>query len=77
MPSVSIALCIAAATSSRRGDAHAGEAVGIGQLHVVGAGDRRLGVVARVEELLPLAHHAQIAVVHDGHFDGRHLVVAG
>src|ERR1017187_1132442 len=41
----------------------------IGELDEVGA-DKRSGlVVAIVEELLPLAHHAEIAVVNDGDVD--------
>src|ERR671917_131624 len=49
--------------------AHAAQAVRSGELLVVGTRYRRLRVAAVVEELLPLAHHAEIAVVEDGHFD--------
>src|SRR5687768_4407194 len=45
----------------------AGEAVGGGELLVVGPGYGRLGVAAVVEELLPLADHPQVAVVQNGY----------
>src|SRR5215470_13893637 len=43
-------------------DGGAGDAVCVGQLDEVGAKDRRGGVVLVVNELLPLAHHAEEAV---------------
>src|SRR3712207_1932273 len=43
----------------------ASEPVGGCELLVVGAGDRGLRVATVVEELLPLAHHAEVAVVED------------
>src|SRR2546421_3472976 len=53
---------------------HACQAVGICQLHVVRASDGGLRVVARVKELLPLAYHTKIAIVHDGNLDGDALL---
>src|SRR5215218_10835846 len=50
-------------------DGPAAQAVRSGELFVVGTGDGRLGVAAVVEELLPLAHHAEVAVVEDGYLD--------
>src|SRR5829696_703696 len=47
----------------------AAQAVGGGEPLVVRPRDGRLGVAAVVEELLPLAHHAEVAVVEDGHLD--------
>src|SRR5215213_5869194 len=47
----------------------AAQPVGGGELLVVWTRDGRLGVAAVVEELLPLAHHAEVAVVEDGHLD--------
>src|SRR5260221_14637170 len=44
---------------------------------MVRSANRRLGVVARVEELLPLAHHAQVAIVHDCDFNGEALLFQG
>ena len=41
----------------------------VGQFDEVGADHRRGLVVALVKELLPLADHAQIAVVDDGDVD--------
>ena len=51
------------------GDAQAGQAVRLGELHEVGAAQRRRGVAAVVEELLPLPDHAEVAVVDDGDVD--------
>ena len=59
----------ASASSARVADGAACDAVRIGQLDEVGADERRGFVVALVEELLPLAHHAEIAVVDDGDVD--------
>src|SRR5215217_6137857 len=50
-------------------DGPAAQAVRSGELFVVGTGDGRLGVAAVVEELLPLAHHAEVTVVEDGYLD--------
>ena len=50
-------------------DANAGQAVRIGELDVVGRRHRRGGVAAIVEELLPLPHHAEVAVVDDRDVD--------
>src|SRR5918998_3895567 len=47
----------------------AAQAVRGGELLVVGASYGRLRVAAIVEELLPLAHHTEVAVVEDGHLD--------
>src|SRR5579871_5716717 len=64
-------------------DRHAAHAVGLGQPGEIGAGKRRAAVALVLEQLLPLAHHAQVAVVDDRHFDvldsllhdGRQLLV--
>src|ERR687894_849950 len=47
----------------------AAQAVSGGETLVVGPCYRGLRVAAVVEELLPLAHHAKVAVVEDGHLD--------
>src|SRR5439155_15361413 len=39
--------------------------VRLGKLHIVGTPDGRVRVTAAMEELLPLPHHAEIAVVED------------
>src|SRR5580698_988386 len=44
-------------------------AVRVGQLDEVGADEGRGFVVATIEELLPLAHHAEKTVVDDGNVD--------
>src|ERR1700689_2598860 len=50
--------------------AHARRAVRLRELHPVGVFARvHVAVAAVPEQLLPLAHHAQIAVVHDEHLD--------
>ena len=77
VPSVSIACCTAAATSSRSLIRMPVKSIGIGEFHIIGASDGCLRIVARVEKLLPLAHHAQIAIVHNGHFDGDALLLQG
>ena len=59
----------AAATSARVRTVSPANAVRVGQLDEVGADQRRGFVVALVEKLLPLAHHAQVAVVDDGDVD--------
>src|SRR5919112_279853 len=46
-----------------------GEPVGRRHLLVARPRDRRLRVATVVEELLPLAHHAEVAVVEDGDLD--------
>ena len=52
-------------------DAHAGRAERLGELHPVGARAHVDRLVALVpEQLLPLAHHAEVAVVHDEHLHG-------
>ena len=53
------------------GDVGAGDAVSFGQLDEVGAEDGGGGVVLIVEGLLPLADHAEEAVVDDGDVDGE------
>src|SRR6266699_3962237 len=58
-------------------DTHAGQPVSSSQHCIVGAGDGRLRVVAGMEELLPLAYHAQVTVVHDGYFDGDAILLQG
>src|SRR5215217_114279 len=50
-------------------DGPSAQPIGGGELLVVRAGYGRLGVAAVVKELLPLAHHAEVAVVEDGHLD--------
>src|SRR5690349_14879086 len=52
-----------------RGDADAAQAVRLGQLDEVRVLERRGDVAPAVEELLPLAHHAEVAVVDDGHVE--------
>src|SRR5207245_10440420 len=42
------------------------DAICFSELQVVGASDRRAGVALAVEELLPLPHHPEIAVVEYG-----------
>ena len=51
--------------------------VGVGQLHVVGAGHGNLFEVAVEKHLLPLANHAQVAVVEQGNLDGQLLLHGG
>ena len=52
------------------GQQHAVGAVGLGQLHPVGPGAHvDVGVAPVPEQLLPLADHAQVAVVHDHALD--------
>ena len=59
-------------------DAHAGGAVGLGQLDPVGARAHVDRAVAAVpEQLLPLADHAEVAVVHDEDLDRDVLGHAG
>src|SRR5579859_2087624 len=58
-------------------DLHSGQPVSIGQFDVVGSSDGRFRVVVVVEEVLPLAHHAEVAVIHDGYFDGDALLFKG
>src|SRR6266545_2672733 len=55
-------------------DARAEDAVGLRDLHVVGARDRRLRDPAVEEQLLPLPDHAEIAVVHDRELHGQTLL---
>ena len=60
------------------GRAQALGAVGLGDLHEVGEVlHPHFGVAARVEELLPLAHHAEAAVVHDDDLEVEVLGDAG
>src|SRR5579872_582831 len=56
-------------------DTHALQTIGISKFNVVGAGDGCLRIVARVEKLLPLAHHAEITIVHNGNFDSDTLLL--
>src|SRR5450756_1047105 len=58
-------------------DLHTGQAVGIGQFDVIGSGNGRFRVVVVVEKVLPLAHHAEVTVIHDGYFDGDALLFEG
>ena len=51
-------------------DVGSGDAVGGGEGDEVGREDGRAGVVLVVEGLLPLADHAEEAVVDDGDVDG-------
>ena len=53
------------------GDAAGGNAVGFPQFHQVRAKDGGGRVTLFVEELLPLAHHAQEAIADDRDFDGH------
>ena len=50
----------ASSTSSPSSTALGREAVGCGEFRVLGAGDRGLGVAVAVEEVLPLADHAEV-----------------
>ena len=60
------------------GRAQALGAIRFGDLHEVGEVlHPHFGVAARVEELLPLAHHAEAAVVHDDDLDVQVLGDAG
>ena len=76
-PSKSNAALSAASSSSGLVTRSAETAVGLGELHEVGAVLRQhaRGVALAVEQLLPLAHHAQVAVVEDDDLD-RQLVDA-
>src|ERR1700722_7818123 len=58
-------------------DGGTGNAVRVGELDEVGAEDGRGGVVLVVDELLPLAHHAEEAVVDDGDVDVEVLLRDG
>ena len=52
--------------------------VSLGNLHEIRIITQiRLGIVALVEQLLPLPHHAQIFVVHDHQLDGQSKPVYG
>src|SRR5438270_6285551 len=68
-------LAAGAGASDRRddvgafGDVRAGDAVSGGESDEIGREDRRLGVILVVEGLLPLADHAEEAVVDDGDVD--------
>ena len=64
-------------TSARLRDVGAGDAVGGGEDDEVGREDGRRGVVLVVEGLLPLADHAEEAVVDDGDVDGQLLLLDG
>ena len=59
------------------GHAQGGDAVGVGEFDVVRAGHRHLFDVAVKEHFLPLAHHAQVAVVEQGDFDGQLFLDGG
>src|ERR1035438_7962178 len=50
-------------------DSASGDAMCLGKLDEIGTDQRRRFIVALVEELLPLAHHAEIAVVDDRDID--------
>ena len=73
--SIPLAFSMAGATSSARLHPEPDAAHGLGPLDVVGEVGRQvdLGVALLVEQLLPLAHHAQVGVVQDGHLDGDAL----
>src|SRR6202012_4046792 len=59
------------------GDIGSVDAVRGGEHDEVGREDGRGGVVLLVEGLLPLAHHAEEAVVDDGDVDGEALLNDG
>ena len=68
-PSVSSAVCIASSISLV-GAPHPGAPEGLGELHPVGAVAHLHGRVAPIpEQLLPLADHPEVAVVHQEHLD--------
>jgi hypothetical protein len=59
-------------------DQHADVAIGLGQLHEVGQRVHvAVAVAALVVDLLPLAHHAQVAVVQRHDLDRRVVLQAG
>ena len=47
----------------------AAHAVRFGETGEVGTGERRAAVALALEQLLPLPHHAEVAVVDDGDLD--------
>ena len=76
----SLMLCahsIAGVTSSRRSTRRAGMPYASASLTKSGVIHRRGVVAFLVEELLPLAHHAQVAVVDDGDLDRDALLHGG
>ena len=59
-------------------DLHADVAVGLGELHEIRQRIHvRLGVAVAVEELLPLPHHAHVAVVQVHDLDRQVVLLAG
>ena len=63
------ALQTAASTSARWVTTQPGEAMRLGNFDEIGATHGHGGVTLLEEKLLPLAHHAQVTVVHDGNVD--------
>ena len=57
--------------------AQAGDAVGISQFDEIRAGHWHLFNVAVKEHFLPLAHHAEVAVVENGELDGQFFLHGG
>ena len=60
---------IVGSTSRARGDALAADAEGVGQSRKIRRDERRGDVALVVEKFLPLADHAEIAVIDDGDLD--------
>src|SRR6266487_153026 len=58
-------------------DTYASQPIGFGQLDIVRASYWRFRVVAAMEEMLPLAHHSQITIVHDRHLNGDTFLPQG
>ncbi len=65
-PSTALAASIAGRTSSGVRNLPGGDAVGVGELQVVGPEHVRRVVVARVDDLLPLPDHPQLAGCRGG-----------
>ena len=69
---MAFALVIAGTTSSADSTRMPAQPMGLGPAHVVGVvrAQVHLAVALGVEQLLPLAHHAQVGVVEDRHLHG-------
>ena len=63
------ARCTTSSTSARLSTRNPSQPVRLGDLDEVGAPQRRRRIPPFVEELLPLAHHAEVAIVDDGDVD--------
>ncbi len=65
-PLMDRARSMAGSISASVANSDARDAIRLGQLLEVRGADAHLGVVLGVEEVLPLPHHTQVAVVDDG-----------